>query len=126
MAEGYANALCKDWMEARSAGFVPQAINVTAIAIMLDDSIDISTQKSKVFTEEMMHWADLLITVSPYAKENCLAIPVGVQKKHWPLSDPTNTLGTEEGTRQQYALLRDDIKRRIFSMVGGMKMMGNH
>lgn len=125
MAEGYANTLGKDWIEAKSAGIEAHGKNPRAIAIMADDGVDISEQESMVVTAEMLEWADLIVTVCGHADENCPAISTHVRKKHWPLDDPAKTTGSEVEISRAFQTTRDEVKRRIASMVNGMKMLAN-
>ena len=61
MAEGYANTLGKDWLEAKSAGIEAHGKNPRAIAVMAEDGVDISAQESTVINAEMLQWADLVV-----------------------------------------------------------------
>lgn len=123
MAEGYANALGSSVLEAKSAGIKVHGINPRAIAAMQEDDIDIRGQESTVVTDELMKWADLVVTVCGDVDEHCPPIPPTAQKKHWPLSDPAKAAGTEEEIMQQFRTVRDEIKRRVNSLLGGIKMM---
>ncbi|MDH3325100.1 MAG: arsenate reductase ArsC [Gammaproteobacteria bacterium] len=122
MAEGYANTLGKDWIEAKSAGIEAHGKNPRAIAIMFDDGVDISEQESMILSPDMLEWADLLVSVCGHADESCPALPVHVRKKHWPLSDPAKAAGSEYEIMEAFRITRDEIKRRVISMVNGMKM----
>lgn len=126
MAEGYANALGKDLLIARSAGIEAHGKNPRAIQVMREDGVDISQQESAIIDEEMLNWADLVVTVCGHADENCPAIPSHVQKKHWPLNDPAKAKGCEEEVMAQFRTVRDEVKRRVRSMLGGLKMMGKN
>ena len=125
IAAGYANSLGKDWFEAKPVGLEANGINPRAISIMQEEGVDISTQASANVTEEMINWADLIVTVCQQANNNCPVPPIAVRKKHWPLADPVNVEGTEEQIMQEYRAVRDEIKRRVESMLGGMKMLSN-
>ena len=123
MAEGYANKIGKDWIEAKSAGIKAYGISPRAISIMLEDGVDISSQESAIVSSEMLEWADLLVSVCGYADENCPVVPYHVRKKHWPLDDPAKAKGSQDEITQAFRSTRDEVKRRITSMVNGMKMM---
>lgn len=123
MAEGYANALGGKWLEARSAGIVAHGKNSKAIEIMLEDQIDITSQESTVVDNEMISWADLIVTVCSHVDSHCLVLPGGIRKKHWPLSDPAKAQGTDDEIMQEFRSVRDEVKRRVLGMLGGMKML---
>jgi len=122
MAEGFANAMGSDYLEAKSAGIEAHGKNPRAISIMKELDIDISSQDSTKVTDEMIHWADLIITVCGHADENCPAVANDKQKKHWPLEDPAKAQGSEEEILHEFRRIRDDIKQRVNSVIGGMKM----
>jgi len=88
MAEGYARLLGGDRVDVQSAGIVAHGKNPRAIAIMDEDGVNISAQESTQVTATMLQWADWVITVCGHADEQCLALPPGVHKRHWPLEDP--------------------------------------
>lgn len=123
MAEGWANALGGDWLEAQSAGIEAHGQNPRAIATMREAGVDITRQQSRRLTPEMLVWADLVVTVCGHADEHCPVLPAGTQKKHWPLSDPAKASGSETEIMAVFRAARDDIRARVESLVGGMRML---
>ena len=123
MAEGYANALGSDRVEAKSAGIEAHNKNPRAISIMAEDGVDISQQESTVVDNDIMEWADLIVTVSAYANEHCPATPPTALKKYWPMDDPAKSTGSEEEITEQFREVRNEIKRRVNSLLGGLRMM---
>ncbi|MHB8453769.1 MAG: arsenate reductase (thioredoxin) [Acidiferrobacterales bacterium] len=123
MAEGWANHLGYEWLEARSAGIEAHGKNPRAIAAMREAGVDISHQESTRLGPAMLAWADLVVTVCGHADEHCPALPQGVQKKHWPLEDPARAQGSETDIMAVFRETRDEIRDRVESMVGGMKML---
>jgi len=123
MAEGYANSLGKDWIEAKSAGIEARGKNPRAISTMLDDGVDISGQVSTDMTAEMMEWADLIISVCEHAEQNCPVLPPQTRKKYWSLDDPAKATGSQEEISKAFEATRDEVKRRVNSMISGMKML---
>lgn len=112
MAEGYARQLGGKHIEVKSAGIVAHGKNPRAIAIMEEDGVDISEQESMQLTEEMLLWADWVITVCGHADEQCPALPPKTRKKHWPLEDPAKATGTEEEISTRFISVRDEVKQR--------------
>lgn len=123
MAEGWANYLGQDWVEAASAGIEAHGKNPRAIAVMREAGVDIAHQESMRVTPEMLTSADLVVTVCGHADEHCPVLPPGVQKKHWPLEDPAKATGTEEQIMAKFRATRDEIKNHVEGMLGGLKMM---
>lgn len=122
MAEGWANHLGGDRVEAASAGIVAHGKNPRAIAVMGEAGVDISHQESRRVTPEMLAQADLVVTVCGHADEHCPVLPPSVQKKHWPLQDPAKATGTEDEIMRQFRATRDEVKSRVENLIGELKM----
>ncbi|MDA8364738.1 MAG: arsenate reductase (thioredoxin) [Gammaproteobacteria bacterium] len=123
MAEGWANHLGSNWLEAQSAGIDAHGKNPRAIAVMREAGVDISHQESTRVTPQMLAWADLVVTVCGHADEHCPVLPPGVQKKHWPLEDPAKATGTEEEIMAKFRATRDEVRSRVEGLIGGLQMM---
>lgn len=123
MAEGWARHLGGEWLEARSAGIEAHGKNPRAIAVMAEAGVDISPQESTRLTPDMLEWADLVVTVCGHADEHCPVLPAGTQKKHWPLADPAKATGSDAEIMATFRATRDDIRARVASLIGGMKML---
>jgi arsenate reductase len=112
MAEGYARHLGGDRVAVKSAGIVAHGKNPQAIAIMKEDGIDISDQQSTQLTQDMLQWADWVITVCGHADEQCPVLPSGTRKLHWPLEDPAKATGSDEEITAKFREVRDKVKKR--------------
>jgi arsenate reductase len=123
MAEGWANHLGGNRIEAMSAGIEAHGKNPRAIAVMREAGVDISHQESTRVTPEMLAQADLVVTVCGHADEHCPALPPGVQKQHWPLEDPAKATGTEDEIMAKFRATRDEVKSRVGDLIGEMKML---
>lgn len=123
MAEGFANALGGDRLIADSAGIEAHGQNPRAIQVMAEAEIDIAGQQSTVLTDDMLQSADLVVTVCGHADEHCPFLPAHVQKKHWPLEDPAHATGTEEEILAEFRRVRDEIRKRVEGLIGGIRLM---
>lgn len=123
MAQGWANQVGRDWLEARSAGIEAHGQNPRAVAVMREAGVDISQQVSQRLTDDMLRWADLVVTVCGHADEHCPVLPPGTQKKHWPLSDPARASGSEAEIMAVFRATRDDIRARVEGIVGGLRLL---
>jgi arsenate reductase len=123
MAEGWANHLGGDRVEANSAGIEAHGKNPRAIAVMREAGVDISRQESTRVTPAMLAQADLVVTVCGHADEHCPVLPAGVQKKHWPLEDPAKASGAEEQIMAKFRATRDEVKSRVEGLLGGLKVL---
>jgi arsenate reductase len=121
MAEGWANHLGGEWLEATSAGIEAHGKNPRAIAVMNEADVDISRQESTRVTTDMLTQADLVVTVCGHADEHCPVLPPGVQKKHWPLEDPAKATGTEAEIMAKFRATRDEVRDRVTALIKELK-----
>lgn len=74
MAEGFFNKYAPKGFEAISAGTKPVSqINPVAIEVMKEVGIDISSQKSKEITEDMIRNSSIIINMGCMERESCCA-----------------------------------------------------
>jgi arsenate reductase len=110
MAEAFFNQLAKGKAQALSAGTQPaQTVNPIVAEAMREVSIDISRNKPKALTMEMLEQADRVITMGCGAEAVCPAS--FVQTEDWSLEDP------EGKTLQQVRRIRDEIKNRVVKLL---------
>ena len=117
MAEGWTRYLANELCTVQSAGIEAHGRNPGAIAVMQEAGVDISGQQSTVITEGMLREANVVVTVCGHADEVCPALPQGVSKIHWPLPDPAKATGSEDEIMAVFRDSRDDIKRRVNSLL---------
>ena len=113
MAEGWTRHLGGDRVDAQSAGIEAHGKNPRAIAVMADAGIDISGQESTIVSQTMLEHADIVVTVCGHADEQCPVLPPGVEKVHWPLSDPAKASGTEDEVMRVFRKTRNEVERRV-------------
>jgi len=118
MAEGLFRHEAGDRFEVFSAGTRPSQVRSEAIAVMQEIGIDISRHYSKSVDEFKDQEFDTIITVCDNAKESCPAFPGGVQRLHWPFSDPAAVEGPEEKRLEAFRRVRDQIHGRIMVFLG--------
>ena len=107
MAEGFFRKYASEGYEPLSAGTKPVSqINPLAIQVMNEVGIDISKQKSKELTEDMIRNSDKIINMGCMDKNFCptLFIPKVIE---WGIVDPKGK--PLEKVRE----IRDEIERRI-------------
>jgi protein-tyrosine-phosphatase len=91
--------------EARSAGTSPAAkVHDSAVTVMREKGIDLSTRKPQLLTTDLAQWADVVITMG--CGDACPVIP-GKRYVDWDLPDP-NGLPVE-----QVREIRDEIASRV-------------
>jgi arsenate reductase (thioredoxin) len=109
MAAGYLKALAGDRVEVRSAGSAPKnEVNLSAVAAMLEEGIDISANSPKILTDEAVEASDYVITMG--CGDVCPFFP-GKQYLDWVLDDPAGQ--GVEAVRP----IRDKIRQHIEELI---------
>lgn len=86
MAAGFMRQLGADVVNVYSAGSEPaHIINPSAVEAMLEVGIDIASAQPQIWTMEMLHAVDVVVTMG--CGDACPFIP-GKKYVDWPLSDP--------------------------------------
>lgn len=115
MAEGFFNKSAPEGYRAISAGTKPVSqINPVAIDVMKEFGIDISNQKSKEITEDMMRNSFKTVNMGCMEKESCptLFLPNVI---HWNLEDP------KDKPIEKVLEIRDEVEQRVKELVAGLK-----
>jgi protein-tyrosine-phosphatase len=111
MAEALFNNYVKGKAIAFSAGTQPaDKVNPVVVEAMKEAGIDISRNKPKTLTMEIMEQADRVITMGCGAEAACPASFVATEE--WALEDP------EGQALEQVRKIRDDIKDRVLRLLG--------
>jgi len=108
MAQGFAK---KYGLNSSSAGTMPsEKVNETVVAAMKEKGIDISANKPKLLTTDMINRATLVITMGSSVADVCpKPMLAQMQKKliDWELEDPKGK------PVQEVRRIRDDIEKRV-------------
>ena len=111
MAEAFFNKMAQGKAKAISAGSHPgEKVNPTVVAVMKEEGIDISQNKPKLLTFEMMEGIDKAFTMGC---ENTCPVTT-VETEDWALEDP------EGKPIAQVRKIRDEIKERVAKLVKQM------
>jgi protein-tyrosine-phosphatase len=110
MAEAFFNHLAEGKARATSAGTNPTSeVSPTVIQAMKEVDIDISSNRPKKLTLEMLDKADKVITMGCGAENVCPA--TFVETEDWELEDP------EGKPIEEIRRVRDEIKERVISLL---------
>ena len=114
MAEGFFRKLGPSNFEVMSAGTKPASeINPTAVQVMKEVDIDISQNRSKTITSEMISESDTVIIMGCMDKESCPALFVE-DIDDWNIEDPKGK--SIEHVRK----IRDGIEARVLELVDSL------
>lgn len=119
MAEGFARFHSQGEVEVKSAGTSAMGIvNRAAIGMMKEKGIDISGQTSKQLTDEMLRWADVVVTLGCCSADDLCPVSFHGSKMDWPIEDP---LGKD---MEVFRKVRDDIEKRVKGLIGDLLSSG--
>jgi protein-tyrosine-phosphatase len=107
MAEAFARAYGKGKVEAMSAGTTPAGeVNPVVAQVMQEKGIDLSANKPKLITNQMVQEADVIIVMGCSAEGFCPA-PLLNKVLDWGIEDPKGK--PIERVRE----IRDKIERKV-------------
>ena len=111
MAQGFLQSFDKN-IEVHSAGTFPASrVNRRAIKVMAEAGIDIGEHTPKSVDEFLDYNWDYVITVCNSAREICPNFVGKVNHRlHLGFEDPSDFIGTEEQTLNEFRRIRDEIK----------------
>jgi protein-tyrosine-phosphatase len=111
MAEGFAKHYGKDKVEAISAGTMPSTeIRPLVVQVMQEKGIDISKNKPKRITNQMVQEADRIIVMGCSAQGFCPAPLLG-KVDDWKIEDPKGK--PIEKVRE----IRDEIEKKVKKLI---------
>ena len=114
MAEGFFRKIAPDAYQGISAGIKPVSeINPLAIQAMKEVDIDISDNKSKLVTNEMIEESDSVVNMGCMDKESCPALFVE-DVADWDIEDPKGK--SIEDVRR----IRDSIELKVKELVSNL------
>ena len=116
MAEGWANALKGDVIEAYSAGIETHGLNPNAVKVMAEAGVDISGHTSKHVNTILDIPFDYVVTVCGHAYEHCPFFPGPARMVHVGFEDPpawAKLVVCEEEKLNCYRRVRDEIRKFV-------------
>ena len=112
MAEAFFNKLAGGKAQALSAGTQPAAeVNPVVIEAMREAGINISGNKPKMLTMDMVEKAERMITMGCGAEAGAVCPASFIETEDWALEDPKGK------SLAQVRKIRDEIKERVNKMV---------
>ena len=115
MAEGFFKKYAPKEYEAISAGTIPVSeINPLAVQAMSEIGIDISIQKSKEITEDMIRNSSKIVNMGCMDKQSCPTLFLQ-NLIDWNIEDP------KDKPIEKVREIRDEIEQRVKELVAGIK-----
>jgi protein-tyrosine-phosphatase len=115
MAEAFFNHLAKGKAQAFSAGTQPgEKVNPVVVEAMKEAGLDLSANRPKALTLEMIEKADRMITMGCGEDAGGLCPAGFIETEDWALEDPHGK------PFEQVRKIRDEVKARVTKLVGEM------
>jgi protein-tyrosine-phosphatase len=112
MAEAFFNKLAEVKAQALSAGTQPASeVNPVVVEAMREAGINISSNKPKMLTFDMVKKADKMITMGCGAEAEAVCPASFIETEDWALEDPKGK------SLEQVRKIRDEIKERVSKLV---------
>jgi len=121
MAEGWTRHLKGDNIEVYSAGILAKGVDRRAIAVMEEEGVDISDQRSTNVQELLDIEFDYVITLCGHARETCPIFPRRTMMIHRGFEDPpvlAADSSDEEESLGHYRRIRDEIRKFVEELPG--------
>ncbi len=117
MAEAFFNQLAMGKAQAFSAGTQPaDKVNPVVVEAMREVGIDISNNKPKGLTMDMVEKADRMITMGCGAEAGAVCPASFIQTEDWTLEDPKGK------SLEQVRKIRDEIRDRVIGLLKEMEL----
>lgn len=113
MAEGFARRYGQNAIEIKSAGTSASGVvNRNTVEAMNEVGIDISGQTSKQLTDDMLEWADVVVTMGCCSADMLCPVSFKGRKYDWSIDDP---LGRPWEVMRR---VRSDIEEKVKGLIG--------
>jgi protein-tyrosine-phosphatase len=111
MAEAFTKNYAIGRVEAESAGTMPaKEVNSVVVQVMREEGIDLSANKPKLITNEMIKEADMIIVMGCSAQGFCPA-PLLNKVIDWGIEDP------KDKPIEKVREIRDEIERKVKNLI---------
>ncbi len=116
MAEAFFNKLAGGKAQAYSAGTQPaDKVNPIVVEAMKEVGIDISGNKPKLLSMDMVEKAERMITMGCGAEAEAVCPASFIKTEDWALEDPKGK------PLDQVRKIRDEIKKRVIRLLNELK-----
>ena len=123
IAEGWVGKLGDSWLEVRTAALESASVPESVSACMTEAGLPLpETDEVPPLSDEMLSWADLVITLCHPGSMRFKELPKSVRMMHWRLDDPDGVddpSAINEILRSNCQVLRNQVT----GMIEGMKML---
>jgi protein-tyrosine-phosphatase/DNA-binding transcriptional ArsR family regulator len=104
-------------LEAASAGSNPRSLHPNAVRVLQKRGIDISTNRTKHFSELAARRFDVVITLCDRVREVCPEFPSHPRLVHWSIPDPALAAPTDRGSYPAFERTAAELETRIAFLI---------
>ncbi len=123
MAEACAHDLGPGWLESRSACLTLSHKDPLVRAFSEGNGVHEYLLPPALLAEDMLEWADLVVTLGGREEEFDLSLPPSTRRKHWVLTESVQGHETDEQIRIKLHSIQDEIKRHVQGIIGGIRLL---
>jgi arsenate reductase len=116
MGEGWVRHDLGDRVEVHSAGTRPSFVHPTAIQVMGEAGVDLSSHTSKSVEDLKGLQFDIVVTVCDSARESCPVLPGAKKTVHHVFEDPAHA-GEGDDALPLFRRVRDEIRAQLVPLV---------
>ncbi len=113
IAEALLQELSGDTVDAHSAGSHPKRVHQSAVRVMRERGIDISSKGSKSLSRFARRRFDYVVTLCDRVREVCPEFPGGPDRIHWSIADPALEGDSDEESYPAFQRTAREIENRI-------------
>jgi ArsR family transcriptional regulator, arsenate/arsenite/antimonite-responsive transcriptional repressor / arsenate reductase (thioredoxin) len=113
IAEGLAQQLSGDALQAVSAGSQPKPLHPNAVRVMREHGVDIAGRRSKHLSEFTGERFDYVISLCDRVREVCPEFPGHPDLVHWSIPDPARAGDSDEQTYPAFQRTATELAARI-------------
>ena len=117
MAEGFLRHHGGDRFEVLSGGALAGELNSTAVDVMREVGIDISSHHSKDVAEFLGQNFHFIIRVCDKVKETCPVLPGAIWYLDWSMEDPASAKGSPTERMTVFRRVRDEIEGHVLDFI---------
>ena len=120
MAEAYLKDMAGNDFEVESAGLEAGSLNPLAVAVMKEDGIDISQNKTKEAFDLIKQGKSFFYVITvcdAKSADRCPVFPGLHEKINWDFDDPSVFAGTEQEKLAATRVVRDKIKEAVTEFI---------
>jgi protein-tyrosine-phosphatase len=113
IAEALLRQLAGEAVEAHSAGSHPRSVHPSAVRVMRERGMDISSKEATPLSRFARQRFDYVVTLCDRVREVCPEFPGGPERIHWSIADPALEGDTDDESYPAFQRTAAEIEDRV-------------